>query len=175
KGLEKCITRNTVTTDFHGFIIQGIEKIYLVHLPMFDMENHRYQLILQAEMPKEIMDAYIKERVDNPKQVFILGNQNKTTLNDIISGKEFKAVIDKIDKDFPPSDGQHWKVDVEITCHFISMAQKNECHIDHLLVKSPNIQLSADRVVLDLENGFPDDIKWENGILAYFTDIREGK
>ncbi|CAG8801659.1 31807_t:CDS:2, partial [Racocetra persica] len=77
---EKCIYRNKVTPDIHGFIIQGIEKIYLVHLPMFNMENHRYQLILQAELPKEIMDEYIKEREDNPKQGFILGNQDKTTL-----------------------------------------------------------------------------------------------
>ena len=81
--------------DLHGFIMQGIEKIYFVHLPMFNMENYRYQLILQAEIPEEIMNEYIRERKKNPEQVFILGTQDKTTLNDIISRKEFIAVIDK--------------------------------------------------------------------------------
>ncbi|CAG8798664.1 13954_t:CDS:2, partial [Dentiscutata erythropus] len=184
---------NIVAPDYHGFIIQGIEKIHLVHLPMFNMENHRYQLILQAEILEEIMCEYIRERKKNPMQIFILGNQNKTTLNDIISGKEFLAVIDK---GLPPPSGQHWKTDVKVKnikvikkcglqtrylddnypkdhMPFYLYSTENELHIDHLLVKSPNIQLSADWVKFKIQTGFPVKIQWENGVLAYFTDIRE--
>ena len=94
--------RNTVTPDLHGFVMQGTERVSLVHLPMFNMANHRYQLIITGDLPLEVLKAYAKERAKFPQQFFTLGTANYTTLERILKDKKFAAVIDK---GLPPSDG----------------------------------------------------------------------
>lgn len=94
--------RNTVTPDMHGFVMQGTDKLYLVHLPMFNMANHRYQLIITGDIPAAKMDEYRKARAALPQQFFTLGTAEPTTLGDILRDKKFKAVINK---GLPPSDG----------------------------------------------------------------------
>ncbi|KAG9021832.1 hypothetical protein FRB95_001385 [Tulasnella sp. JGI-2019a] len=40
---------NTLTKDFHGFIMQGmVDNMYLTHIPMYNMENHQKQLIITS-------------------------------------------------------------------------------------------------------------------------------
>jgi hypothetical protein len=94
--------RNEVKPDLHGFVMQGTKKLFLVHLPMFNMANHRYQLIITGDLPTEVMDEYTKARSKYPDQYFTLGNANKATLSKILSDKKFEAVIDK---GLPPPDG----------------------------------------------------------------------
>jgi hypothetical protein len=94
--------RNTVTPDMHGFIMQGTDKLHLVRLPMFNMANHRHQLIITGDIPPAKMDEYRKVRAALPQQYFTLGTAEATTLGDILRDKKFKAVINK---GLPPSDG----------------------------------------------------------------------
>jgi hypothetical protein len=94
--------RNQVTPDFHGFLMQGTEKVFLVHLAMFNMANHRYQLIITGDLPDVVMQDYQQARLDFPNEYFILANKSKETLSDILENKTFKAVIDK---GMPPPDG----------------------------------------------------------------------
>lgn len=94
--------RNTVTPDMHGFIMQGTDKLYLVHLPMFNMANHRYQLIITGDIPAAKMEEYRNARAAMPNKYFTLGTAEATTLGDILRNKKFKAVINK---GLPPSDG----------------------------------------------------------------------
>jgi hypothetical protein len=94
--------RNEVTPALHGFVMQGTKKLFLVHLPMFNMANHRYQLIITGDLPTDVMNKYKQARVQFPDQYFTLGNASKETLSTMLANKRFKAVIDK---GLPPPDG----------------------------------------------------------------------
>lgn len=110
KALKKVIEeevrtskyRNEVTPDFHGFIIQGTRRFFFVHLPMFNMANHRYQLIITGDLPLGVMTMLQQARIDHPDQYFTLGNANKDTLSTMLGKGRFEAVIDK---GLPPPDG----------------------------------------------------------------------
>ncbi|WHX47235.1 hypothetical protein QNH46_13760 [Paenibacillus woosongensis] len=60
--------------DLHGFVMMGTEELFLDHLPMFHMENHRYQVILKASLPPDAMNTYIEASRQNPDKAYILGN-----------------------------------------------------------------------------------------------------
>lgn len=62
------------TPDMHGFVMMGRETLFLDHLPMFGMENHRYQFLVQASIPDEAMAAYLRASEENPDTPIILGN-----------------------------------------------------------------------------------------------------
>jgi hypothetical protein len=103
--VETSRYRNEVTPGFHGFVMQGTKNantVFLVHLPMFNMANHRYQLIITGDLPTDVMTKYEQARLDFPDQYFTLGNARKLTLTALLANKKFKAVIDK---GLPPSDG----------------------------------------------------------------------
>ena len=82
--------------------MQGTKKLFLVHLPMFNMANHRYQLIITGDLPTNVMSKYQQARLDFPDQYFTLGNASKLTLDEMLKNKKFDAVIDK---GLPPLDG----------------------------------------------------------------------
>ncbi|CAG8556794.1 1827_t:CDS:2 [Acaulospora morrowiae] len=187
------IKHNKSSPDHHGFIMQGTDSLYLVHLPMFYMENHNHQLILQAELPPDVMEKYIEVRQQDPKQIMMLGNIEETTLNDLMSKKEFKA---EIYKGLPDGSGSYWMTGVPVknvrvikkrglrpnyldthypTGHmpFYLYGTEKQLHIDHLLVKAPNIHISADQVKLELESGTLDKTRSEIGVLAHITSINE--
>ena len=81
--------------------MQGTDNLYLTHLPMFQMENHRRQVIITADLPKNIKELYLEARKANPSHVYYLGNQDVMTLDDIAyNGSSFKGIIYKdVDKD----------------------------------------------------------------------------
>jgi hypothetical protein len=63
------------TPDQHGFVMIGTETLFLHHLAMFNMENHRYQLLLQVRLPEDAMRAYVADRATQPPgTTYILGN-----------------------------------------------------------------------------------------------------
>ena len=85
------------TPDQHGFVMMGRDTLFLDHLPMFSMENHRYQMILQASIPSEAMTAYLQASQANPDQPMILGNLSSDlfTLPQVVTGEvtSFQADI----------------------------------------------------------------------------------
>jgi hypothetical protein len=56
---------------------------------------------------------------------------------------------------------------------FYIYGTKQELHIDHMLLKSPSIQLSADRVELTLTSGELTSTQRENGVIVHFTEVHE--
>lgn len=90
------VYRNTLTDDDHGFIMQGPSTaLYLIHLAMFYMENHRMQLIITGDLDTTLQNAYDNSKNDsaNAGKYFVLGTKNKTTLQKILKDKAFDAVI----------------------------------------------------------------------------------
>lgn len=63
---------------------------------MFQMENHRQQVIFTAELPQNIKEDYKKARIKHPSRVYFLGNKNKMTLEEIVCNENsFEGVIYK--------------------------------------------------------------------------------
>ncbi|CAG8628757.1 15509_t:CDS:2, partial [Racocetra persica] len=190
--VKLSVFRNKVRPDLHAFVMQGVEKLYLTHLPMFQMENHRQQVIITADLPENIMLQYRNARLENSSHVFFLGNQDEMELDDIAcNGSSFKGVIYR---DFDPKteipitwikDFQVTNVQVLKKRHLATRYQDNypkdhmpfylygteqELHIDHMLLKSPSIQLSADRVELTLTSGELTSTQKEKGVIVHFTE-----
>jgi len=172
--------RNTITPTFHGFIMQGTSHVHLVHLPMFNMADHRFQLIITGNLPPDILEKYVAARKQHPNQFFTLANANPGILMDMVETGRFEAVIDI---GMPPSDGSHFlsgfmltnirtihvsKLDTKcltsypkntVPFYLYGSPDTNELHIDHALLASPNIQLNSDCVTLEgmtrMEEDFP--------------------
>jgi hypothetical protein len=179
-----------VVPDLHGFVMQGTDKLHLVHLPMFNMANHRYQLIMAGDLPDNVMEEYRAARKENPGQFYTLGTAEKHILRDIIiEGGSFDAVIDegfpggrRIAKDFRISNIHVVKYDSLAGKSLDSVYPKNmpfylygtpaQQHIDHLLRVSPNIQLNSDRIALRLTRDLTKD-ELAQGVVAIFTDVWE--
>jgi len=182
--------RNKVTPDLHGFVLQGTDKLYLVHLPMFNLANHRYQLIISGDLPADIMAKYVEARKQSPEQVFVLGNTAKESLEQMLKQGWFDAVIHK---GLPGSGkGKNFLTGFKLTnvqivikrpldskdldtsyprrsMPFYLYGTQNQIHIDHALLASPNIQINADQC--QPGSGWPKDIKYP--VVAHFQNTPE--
>lgn len=86
--------RNTLAPEFHKFLIQGIDDLYLIHLPMFHVANHRQQLIVAAEFDPESKIEYDRMKRANPTEPLILVTQRKVMLQDVVEKRgKFKGQI----------------------------------------------------------------------------------
>ncbi|CAG8514963.1 uncharacterized protein OCT59_017920 [Rhizophagus irregularis] len=189
------VFRNTIEPDYHAFVIQGTDKLYFTHLPMFQMENHRQQVIFTAELPQNIKEDYKKARIKHPSRVYFLGNKNKMTLEEIVCNENsFEGVIYKgfDSNDQPISFIEKFKVTgvkVLKKRHLATVFQdanyprdrmpfyiygtEQQLHIDHILLKYPSIQLSADCVELKLTQGILTQSQREKGAILHITDYYE--
>jgi hypothetical protein len=79
--------RNELGEDFHKFLIQGTENIFLIHLPMFHVANHRQQLIIRVDLQNaetKAKDKYIAMKKASPTEPMLLVTQRKTFLQEIV-------------------------------------------------------------------------------------------
>ncbi|KAF4501132.1 L-tyrosine decarboxylase [Fusarium agapanthi] len=82
--VHHVLTRNVETPDFHGFVVQGHDKIYLVHIPMFNVAAHRWQVITTAELPSEFKELYQKLRKENPGKFYTIANVEPEKLGNLL-------------------------------------------------------------------------------------------
>jgi hypothetical protein len=95
---EECqisLYRNTLTPAVHRFLMQGTDTVFLVYFSMFNMENHRTQLIITGQLPSEIMARYVQERARDPTKVFTLACEKQEMLDEMLQRRDFRAVIHK--------------------------------------------------------------------------------
>lgn len=104
------MTSNSIanTPDQHGFIMAGTSTVYICHLPMFNMQNHMYQVTLQVQIPPDALSVYLKDKETHPDTFYVLGNLQTDlfTIPDIMLGKttSFKADIFRGMPDDPNKD-----------------------------------------------------------------------
>ena len=79
-------------------------KLFLCHLPMFNMPVHSYQVILQADLPDKDMKTYIKTKNENPNKPIIISNTEEKTLKMLSNAGSFKAQITFADDDGNSTD-----------------------------------------------------------------------
>ncbi|KZS98838.1 hypothetical protein SISNIDRAFT_403791, partial [Sistotremastrum niveocremeum HHB9708] len=94
--VDVALYRNTLKPARHDFVMQGTEKIFLANLPMYNMENHRQQLVITGDLPDEVKQEYVDQRAQNPNALFVLRNTNDLTLDEVLSTGEFRAQIYKV-------------------------------------------------------------------------------
>ncbi|KAK1236984.1 hypothetical protein MKX08_007932 [Trichoderma sp. CBMAI-0020] len=82
--VKECIIRKKIEPDIHGFVMQGPDQIRLVHIPMFQMANHRWQLTITAEFPEHVKQRYQQLRKDNSGNSYTVANTQTQMLKDMI-------------------------------------------------------------------------------------------
>ncbi|KAG2005933.1 group II decarboxylase [Coprinopsis cinerea AmutBmut pab1-1] len=189
KALKTVITRNTVTPDVHTFIMQGTDRLFLAYRPFFFKANGRQQLILEVPVPSDAnqqesgWSAYRKARKENPNALFTLKTSriridellhggckcdvyvNDDNSSDLVSQLTIRDV--RIVKNRPLlSRWQDPDYDAHYTPFYLYGTSKEQ-HVDHMLLKAPNAQLTAERVrFTDLDRPLPED-KLASGLLMY--------
>lgn len=174
--------------------MQGDKTLFLVHFPMFNMQNHRRQVIVEAEIPEKIMQYYreIKALPENAGKIFTVANTKKAHLNDISQvGHSFEARMDDgvpTPTTNPLLEGFKVKVIRVVASEpltfntmddkypqkmpFFLYGQDDEYHIDHVLRKSPNGHLSADTVKVNVNPPLsPEQLK--SGLVVKFERVFE--
>ncbi|KAI0466317.1 pyridoxal-dependent decarboxylase domain-containing protein [Xylaria cf. heliscus] len=181
--------RNTLAPDFHSFLIQGTETIYVIHLPMFHVANHRQQVIVSVEFDEASKRKYVAMKNSYPSEPMILVTQNKTMLKEVVEEHgSFKAQIMTKESGIILQD-----VDVTIRQTVVSRplnskyrlnnypstfmpfylyGSENEANIDHVITRAPNSQLSAGRCKLEWYNT-QDSAVWNRPLVLLLEDVRE--
>jgi len=65
----------------HAFIMVGSETLFLVHMTMFHMEEHCYQIVLRARLPPEVMKQFRSWRAAKPEQSYFLANLTESAMD----------------------------------------------------------------------------------------------
>ncbi|KAK2473304.1 hypothetical protein H9L39_15479 [Fusarium oxysporum f. sp. albedinis] len=189
--VQHVLARNIEKPDIHGFVVQGHDKVYLVHIPMFNMAAHRWQVIITAELPGEVKELYQKLRKENPDKFYTIANVEPEKLGNLLESTgdvEFRM------DDGIPADGTEplakFKLsDIQVVVKrsmsyddldrkypdrmpFYLYGSNAEANIDHVLRTSPNAQLSGDRVKLNLNPALSDE-QLGKGVVSVLEDVYE--
>ncbi|KDQ06694.1 hypothetical protein BOTBODRAFT_70842 [Botryobasidium botryosum FD-172 SS1] len=139
--IKECVFRNEVKPDFHKFILLGTETLFLVHMPKFNKATHRRQLIVEVEIPSWIMVTYLPWKESEPTATFTLATVGEEDLSAISASPSTrfsstmlgsKYLDEKYPDQMPP---------------YLFSSPYQTYHIDHMLLRSPNIQITADVTV----------------------------
>ncbi len=198
--LLHAVRRNVQTPDIHGFIIQGLagDRVCGVHLPMFNMENHRWQLIISFKLPEKEHNMLRELKEHMPEEFFTVANSEPDELAKLITdGAAFKALL------FPRIPNEHTQpiAEVEVTdvkvlfkrslhhenldsvypaemIFYAYSAQRDTSskpilHIDHFLSNAFDIQLNSDSISIDADDSNADEILKNKGAWLRLVDIHE--
>ncbi|PYP82943.1 MAG: hypothetical protein DMF61_24780 [Blastocatellia bacterium AA13] len=154
------------TPDQHGFVMCGLETLFLCHLPMFYMENHRYQLILQVSIPEYAMAHYAADRRKNPGTPYILGNvqTDLMTIPQMQNRQEvsfvsdiFRGLPNDPNKDKPLIHNVNvtinrivhyryfdFNMDYPTSLTYILFGAGTEAHLTHYITKQPDFDQVLD-------------------------------
>ncbi len=199
--LLHVVRRNVQTPDIHGFIIQGLagDRVCGVHLPMFNMQNRRWQLIISFKLPEKQHNMLREYRESDPGAFFTVANSQPDELAKLIKdGATFKALL------FPGIAGEHTQSlgEVEVTdvkvlykrsirheyldsvypsemVFYAYSAQRDTSskpifHIDHFLNSPFDIQLNSDSISIDADGcDSADEILKTKGAWLRLVDIHE--
>ncbi|KAK6080365.1 pyridoxal-dependent decarboxylase domain protein [Seiridium cupressi] len=181
--------RNEVNEDLHSFLIQGSGQIYLIHLPMFHVANHRQQLIISVDFDNKSRQKYVNMKTANPTEPMILVTQYKTMPRDILkdngtftaqittklSGvilKNIKVTVTSTVVSRPLNSRWRLPSYPKKFMPFYLYGNAKEANIDHVIVRAPNTQLSAGRCSLKLEGG-TDQGFWSKPLILVLDDVYE--
>jgi hypothetical protein len=200
--LRHAVGRNVQTPDHHGFIIQGLEgdRVCGVHLPMFNMQNHRWQLIISFKLPEKEHALLRDLKKKDPETFFTVGNLEPHELTEFIKdGARFKA---RLDMEIPKGKDSPPLAEIEVTDVKIlyKRSMRHDClaldypeamtfyaysaqrgtndtpiyHIDHFLNVAIDTQLNSDSISIEVDKGQDvNDLLKNKGAWFQLMDIHE--
>ena len=79
-------------------MLQGTEKVYIIHFPRFHLEAQRRQLIIEVKLPKEIMEKYVKAKKDDPDGLLVLetADGHSISIRSLLAKEAFTTNIKKL-------------------------------------------------------------------------------
>ncbi|KAL2157887.1 hypothetical protein VTH06DRAFT_4940 [Thermothelomyces fergusii] len=193
--VKNCLKRNTVTPDTHRFVLQGLDRVYLVAAPMFHKANRRWQLVLTADFPADAHEQYRKLRAEHPDKFYTASNVEPVTLEDLLRDGGAAAVewrLDEAGAAAPQGDPlakfklENLRVVVKESIAYAALdddypdrmpfylyGSRAEAHLDHVLRRAPNAQISTDLVKLDLAGDGLTDDQLAGGVVAVLDNVFE--
>ncbi|KAI5888048.1 PLP-dependent transferase [Schizophyllum commune H4-8] len=166
--VQNAISRNTVSPQTHEFTMQGTDKLFLAYRPVFNHVNGRQQLILSVgAVDLAAWERYVEAVSRHPGEIYTLRTSTQTTLDDIVKNadrgftgdilgpQDIEAAHSSVrDADYPDA----WTP-------FYLYGTEGQHHVDHMLLRAPNTQISSARVLLDVgSNVDPDQLA--RGVIA---------
>ncbi|KAL8794644.1 MAG: hypothetical protein Q9195_002840 [Heterodermia aff. obscurata] len=196
--VEVCRRRNDVTSTQLTLLMHGTDRVFLVDHPRFHLARYRHQFIAEAHLDSRAMHDYREKKKQYPTATFTLRSESKEDLKylttDANGRNTFKASIQVRVPNAPVDINNIIKdVNVAITnvvkdrslkgrfrdaeypvghMPFYLYGDHAEAHIDHILVRSPNIHLSASNVKLELDKQIPESV-FVKGALVSALGIEE--
>ncbi|KAL8638359.1 MAG: hypothetical protein Q9228_004485 [Teloschistes exilis] len=192
KQVEVCRKRNETKENHHSFILQdGGDKVYLVNRSMFYLASRRRQLIASAKLDDEALSTFRDAKKNTPDEIFFLSTQHEedisaTMLSDgsfeaVITSKSGKTIAKGVDvssftavKDRPLNSKyrDHSYPSGHMPFYLYGSDEKS-CHIDHMLLLAPNIQLSASNISLFLNEGSLSPENLRAGCILFADGVEE--
>jgi hypothetical protein len=78
----------------HAFLLQGIDVLYLVHLPLFHFANHRRQVIATGTLlSKEATKVYKAAYKKDPTEPLVIFSREKSVLQELLGRGSFVGDI----------------------------------------------------------------------------------
>ncbi|CAN8102060.1 unnamed protein product [Discula destructiva] len=197
-AVKICRERNEITESGHTFLVQGDNPVFFLHKPSFHAPNHRRQTLLEVELPAAAKDWYLNLKARIPEEVFAFETTGKVDLNEAIetlgtlvgsikvsacvehSGFELSDLTIQITKPWHNRqlNGMYLASDYPSDrMPFLLYGRSTECnrsvHIDHALLKAPNIQLTATDIGLELSPPLSLPFESKRPLVLMFDSVRE--
>lgn len=169
------------------------------------MATHRQQLIMTVDLPAAAMRTYLRAQEQDPTAFFCLHTAEEVLLSDILRDGSFQAQIEKRipekNNSIGNCGGHIFELPVKVVItriivhrpldpHLLDSSYPKQMpfylygtsqrqHIDHILLSSPNVQLSASDITLKLaeeaSSGFKLEAEIEQGLVAVFDEVPEAE
>ncbi|KAL5000011.1 pyridoxal-dependent decarboxylase conserved domain protein [Aspergillus recurvatus] len=184
EAVEVCRDRNAIKPDIHRFYIQGTSEIFFIYRPRFQEARFRRQLILKGRFSQPGFEAYIKARA---RGITYLNTSQETCLETLLNKVKNHGEA-TFQGDLLDEDGNILSSISASVTHIIknrSLNSRNrepsypstympfylygsssQSHISHVLVKSPNIELGAANVQINLDTSLEDEELARGAILC---------
>ncbi|KAI9464909.1 pyridoxal phosphate-dependent transferase [Lactarius psammicola] len=166
------VESNRLIPARRAFVLQGNGPISLVHMPYFGASSQRQQCILNGELSGVGLKAYTEAKRADPTATYVACTLKGEDLSTIIKRKSLRSegyVVDvQITLISAVSEGQITNVGVlkyrPLSSRFLDPTYPSkmpfylygtaqEMHIDHVLLRAPNAQVSAGEVTVELLEG----------------------
>ena len=85
-GMQPPHQDQHVSPAIHGMLIVGEQTVYLSHLPMFTMEEHKYQALFEVTLTKDGDDpeaTYVQDRQRTGTRVYTLVPEEEFVLTEL--------------------------------------------------------------------------------------------
>lgn len=187
--VKVCQQRNSAAPTNHEFLLQGRDKLFMLHLPSFHVANHRQQLIVEIDLDAKSKQDYLWLKSASTGDQLILVTQVPIQLSKLLKTnsqlkasicskdtglvlKNLTVTVKRVVKSRPLNSVY---LDPSYPAGFMPFylyGTSTEQHIDHMLLRAPNSQFSAECIMLELDKPLTEE-QLARGPILCFKNVHE--